>query len=164
MKSKLFILTFGILFIAVSVFAQGYGEHGKRKGYKSDGQRIQKMLDLSDEQADKIQDLRLNHQKEMLPLRTEVQKLQAELKLVQTADKFDESKAKKLVGDISSLRQQMQMKKINHQQMVRNILTPEQRKKFDMHLLSNKRDGKRQMRHLNKEDRRDDLRPGRNKF
>lgn len=93
-------------------------------------------MKLTDEQLAKIQDLRLSHQKEVLPLRTELQKQHANLKLELIADKFNESKVKSIQGEISKLMNDMASKMILHQRAVRDLLTPEQKKQFDQHILS----------------------------
>ncbi|HCA79389.1 MAG TPA: hypothetical protein DEP53_06600 [Bacteroidetes bacterium] len=91
---------------------------------------------LTAEQQAKMQDLRLAHQKEMLPLHTQLQKLQADLKLEITADKVNESKLKSMQGEISKLTSDLAGKRFAHMRTVRDILTPEQKKKFDERILS----------------------------
>ncbi len=91
---------------------------------------------LTPEQQTKMQDLRLAHQKEMLPLHTQLQKLQADLKLEITADKVNESKVKSMQGEISKLTGDLAGKRFAHMRAVRDILTPEQKKKFDERILS----------------------------
>lgn len=91
---------------------------------------------LTPEQQTKMQDLRLAHQKEMLPLHTQLQKLQADLKLEITADKANESKVKSIQGEISKLTSDLAGKRFAHMRAMRDILTPEQKKKFDERILS----------------------------
>jgi Spy/CpxP family protein refolding chaperone len=94
------------------------------------------VMKLTDEQKAKMQDLRLAHQREMIPLRSDLQKLHASMKLEITADKFNESKVKSLQGDISKVMNEIASKTILHQRAVRDLLTPEQRKQFDARILS----------------------------
>jgi Spy/CpxP family protein refolding chaperone len=91
---------------------------------------------LTDEQKTKIQDLRLSHQKEIIPLRADLQKLQASMKLELTADKFNESKVKSLQADISKVMNEIASKSIVHMRTVRDLLAPEQKKAFDQRILS----------------------------
>ena len=91
---------------------------------------------LMPEQQTKMQDLRLAHQKEMLPLHTQLQKLHADMKLEMTADKVNEGKVKSLQGDISKLTSDLASKKFVHMRAMRDILTPDQKKKFDERILS----------------------------
>jgi len=91
---------------------------------------------LTQEQQKKMQDLRLAHQKEMLPLHTQLQKLQSDLKLEITADKVNESKVKSMQGEISKLTSELAGKQFTHMRATRDILTAEQKKKFDERILS----------------------------
>jgi len=93
-------------------------------------------LKLTDEQRTKMQDLRLAHQKEMIPLRADLQKLRANMKLEITAEKFNESKVKSIQADISKIMNEIASKTILHLRAVRDLLTPEQKKKFDERVLS----------------------------
>ena len=93
-------------------------------------------LKLTDDQKTKIQDLRLAHQKEMIPLRADLQKLHSSMKLEITADKFNESKVKSIQADMSKVMNEIASKTILHQRAVRDLLTPEQKKKFDERILS----------------------------
>jgi Spy/CpxP family protein refolding chaperone len=60
-----------------------------------------------------------------------------------TADKFDEGKVKKIITQQSDVKKEIQIKRALHQREVRNLLTPEQQKKFDLHLLSKGERGKK---------------------
>lgn len=91
---------------------------------------------LTEEQQTKLQDLRLAHEKEVLPLRAELEKQRVNLKLELTADKFNESKAKSIEGEISKLTSEIASKMVQHLRAVRDLLTPEQKKVFDQHILS----------------------------
>ncbi len=91
---------------------------------------------LTAEQKTKMQDLRLAHQKEMLPLHSQLQKLQGDLKLEITADKVSESKVKSLQGEISKLTSDLGSKRFTHLRAVRDVLTAEQKKRFDERVLS----------------------------
>ena len=102
------------------------------------------MMKLTDEQKAKIQDLRLAHQKEMIPLRADLQKLKASMKLEITADKFNVGKVKSIQADISKVMNEIASKTILHGRAVRDLLTPEQKKQFDARILSGGRMGGRQ--------------------
>jgi Spy/CpxP family protein refolding chaperone len=105
--------------------------------------RVGKMLNLSDEQKSKIEDLRLNFEKEKLPLQSKIRELKTNLKLELTKDNYDEKKVDQTLDQIEALRKEMYKKRISHMRGVRNLLTDEQKKKFDMHVLSDQkfRDG-----------------------
>lgn len=105
---------------------QGRGGQGAMMGFPK----------LTDEQRTKMQDLRLAHQKELIPLRSDLQKLQASMKMEIIADKFSESKVKSIQGDISKVMNEIASKTILHQRAIRDLLTPEQKKLFDARILS----------------------------
>lgn len=137
---NLFLSILTVLGLSLALIAQpGMGSgpgRGERGGGPGPG--LDRMLDLSEEQEAKIQDLRLQHQKEMLPLRSQLESLGNDLKLAMTADKFDKAKAEKIINEMEKIRTRLHLARVLHQQAVRELLTPEQRKKFDMHLLSGK--------------------------
>jgi Spy/CpxP family protein refolding chaperone len=95
-----------------------------------------RMLDLTEEQQAKIQTLRLQLEKDLLPFRSKLPALGADLRAATTAEKFDESKVRAIVEQMQKLHTEMQMKEILHGQAVRSLLTPAQREKFDLHILA----------------------------
>lgn len=152
-----------LLMAAGNAFARPGGGFGGKKGMK-----MLKSLNLDHQQEMAVQDLRLKLQKEMLPLKTDLTKLENDLKLEMTADSFDKNKTEKLVKEISDVRIKMGMARIMHQQDIRSLLNDSQRKKFDMHILSKKRfgkrghggDGFRGKRHRMKKHQQDDVQEG----
>jgi Spy/CpxP family protein refolding chaperone len=104
--------------------------------------QMARMLVLTEEQQSQILDMKLKLKREMAPLQSDIDKLRSELKLEMTAVKFNEGKIKKLVKDISDKQQKLKLTRIEHHRAVRDMLTPNQQKKFDMHVLSEKGPGK----------------------
>jgi Spy/CpxP family protein refolding chaperone len=100
-------------------------------------------LKLTEEQQAKVQDLGLAHQKEMITARAELQKQRAAMTLEITAEKFNEGKVKSIQSEISKLTGEIAMKTVMHQRAIRDLLTPEQRKQFDHHILSGGMMGRR---------------------
>jgi Spy/CpxP family protein refolding chaperone len=147
MKRTLVVMLMLTLFLGALAFAQQepqkaaapqagkMGQMGMMHGKGGPGGKMG-LPKLTDEQKTKIQDLRLAHQKEMMPLRADLQKLHASMKLEMTADKFNESKVKSIQADISKVMNEIASKTIVHQRAVRDLLTPEQKKKFDERILS----------------------------
>jgi Spy/CpxP family protein refolding chaperone len=147
MKRTLVVMLMLTLFLGALAFAQQepqkaaapqagkMGQMGMMHGKGGLGGKMG-LPKLTDEQKTKIQDLRLAHQKEMMPLRADLQKLHASMKLEMTADKFNESKVKSIQADISKVMNEIASKTIVHQRAVRDLLTPEQKKKFDERILS----------------------------
>ncbi len=92
-------------------------------------------LDLTDEQQAKIQDLELKLEKEILPLRSQIPTIEANLKQELIADPFNQAKVKNLIEQKTKIVAEIELKQYLHQRAVRDLLTPEQQKKFDLHQL-----------------------------
>lgn len=113
-----------------------------RQGPPPGGMKWDRVLDLTEEQQGQIQDMRLNFRKEMIPLEARMDDLRAKLKLNIIDDNFDQKKMNEIISEQNKLRSEMQMKRIMHLRAVRELLTPDQRKKFDLHILSQRGFGK----------------------
>ncbi|NIR48438.1 MAG: periplasmic heavy metal sensor [candidate division Zixibacteria bacterium] len=136
MKRLMIILSLLSLFVLTTgIFAQkGMMQRG--------GYRMVQMLDLTDAQQSKFQDLRLDLEKEIAPLRSKMHNLHSELRMQMAAEKFDQGKVDNILEDMEDLRTQIHSKRIQHHRAIRDMLTPEQQKKFDLHVLSGKRFGR----------------------
>lgn len=115
-----------------SLFAQRPGRMAK------DGKPgvVMAKLDLTDEQQTQIDKLHLEHQKTMTPLRDEVRSLVSEYKLMIIDEKISESALTKQAVKIADKKAAMQVLRAKHQRQVRNLLTDEQKVKFDQHILA----------------------------
>lgn len=94
--------------------------------------RMESILDLSDEQEQQIEKLHLNFQKETLPARNKIREKNAQLNTLIT-EGANESKIDQLIDEIGNLRTEMQKSRINTHLKVRDLLTDEQKIKFDNH-------------------------------
>ncbi len=93
-------------------------------------------LDLDDKQQTKLDKIRLSHQREMVKIDTEMSSLHGTVKLLITGDNLDKNEVGKVVDRMSALQKDLMNARINHMREVRDILTPEQRVKFDSKILS----------------------------
>lgn len=130
MKKKVLFLSLAILLILAGILMAG-----QRRGC-DDPRHMMRMLELTDTQESQILDLKLDLEKQVLPLKTSLRELRSQMKLEMTADNFNQNKASKLIDQMSELQKEIQMKRVLHQRAVRDILTDEQKKKFDLHLMS----------------------------
>ncbi len=96
------------------------------------------MLNLTPEQQEQIAALRLELQKKNLPLRSKLNDYRAEIKLLVVSDNYSRSKVESLISKINDVRKQLMLNRIEFQRKVRNLLTPEQRTRFDARILSGK--------------------------
>ena len=130
------IITSLILSLLVAVFTVGFSQP-QRPNYPLDGgEKYLRGLGLNPEQQNKIAQYRLELQKQNLPLRAKLNDYYAQLKLLVISDQFNEERAKSILQQIGGIRQQLALNRLLFQREVRKLLTPEQRVKFDMRLLS----------------------------
>jgi len=85
---------------------------------------------LTEEQRVKIQELRLKHMKEILPLETDLQIKRLELENLWTADKLDAKAIIAKVKEINELQNKLELTRVNHRLEIAQILTPEQRRQM----------------------------------
>ncbi|NPV14767.1 Spy/CpxP family protein refolding chaperone [candidate division WOR-3 bacterium] len=88
------------------------------------------MPELTDAQREQIQNLRIKHLKEVMPMETELKIKDLELAMLWQAEKFDAKQIIAKVKEINELRNKLELARVNHQIEIYNLLTPEQRKAF----------------------------------
>lgn len=86
------------------------------------------MPELSEEQLQKMDNLRIAHLKEVLPLETDLEIKQMELGALWRAEKLDAAKVVAKVKEINELRNRLELARVNHVIARYNVLTPEQRR------------------------------------
>lgn len=101
-------------------------------GPRGDRGMMMEQLDLTDEQQAQVQELRLEHQKEMITLNDGMHSLRNQMKLLLTEDKPSSSEIETLTGKIGTASRNIALAKANHRLDVRKLLTDEQKVKFDM--------------------------------
>jgi Spy/CpxP family protein refolding chaperone len=101
------------------------------KGERKPGMRLKKMLNLSEDQLEKMKVLRLKNQKKSLPVKNKIGEKKARLKTLTTADKADMRAINRAIDDIAELMAKQMKSKAAHHQAIRSLLTDEQRIKFD---------------------------------
>jgi len=118
---------------------QGYGggQGGSMVGYGVPG------LNLTEEQSAKVRALREAHQKEVVPLRSQLFAKRAELRALWAQTSPDKGAILAKQKETSKLRDQMREKKTIHRLEMRAILTPEQQASLNF-MGSGKRMGPRE--------------------
>jgi Spy/CpxP family protein refolding chaperone len=84
--------------------------------------------DMTPEQQEKIDALRVAQVKTMAPMRADLQVKEIELAGLWRADEPDAKKIIAKVKEIGDVKEKIEIARINHQFEVRKLLTPEQRK------------------------------------
>ncbi|RMG34223.1 MAG: periplasmic heavy metal sensor [Methanobacteriota archaeon] len=141
-----------MMIIVLLVFSiGGFAQRGRMHAGPGDmkpGMRMATLLDLSEEQQEKIANLKLEQEKEILPLRNQIRTLRDEIRLLKTADKVDLDKINKKIDQITGLQNKVMKIRQKYFAKIREILTPEQRTKMNLMIMKpkGKRHGKKMHR------------------
>jgi Spy/CpxP family protein refolding chaperone len=132
MKNLIVSIITGI-FIAstISIFAQGYGYGNRfddRDGLREHNRdRIHEKLNLTDEQESQIEELQINHQKQMIDFRADIEKKELELRELKSKGNYSREEFIALTKEISELRSSMHLARANHQMDVYDLLDSSQK-------------------------------------
>jgi Spy/CpxP family protein refolding chaperone len=113
------VFTFGL------VNAQPRREEGRLKN-----KNIWERLNLSDEQKEKVQNLRLKHQKEMIDLKAELERAEFTLGELKAKKNFSRTDYLTAVEKINEAENKISLSRANHRMDVFELLTDEQKKEF----------------------------------
>lgn len=133
---KLAVLT-GIILVTQNLAAQkgkGYGKGQGNDNWQGKGYCLS-IPDLSDEQKDKISQLRIVHLKEVKNLKNELNEKMAKHQTLITADEANLDLINKNIDEITQIKNKLMKAKAAHQQAIRALLTEEQKVYFDLHLM-----------------------------
>ncbi|MBI9069774.1 MAG: Spy/CpxP family protein refolding chaperone [Salinivirgaceae bacterium] len=142
---KLTSLLVSALFISTATLnaqnfynCDGQGNGRQKTGYQQNsmnrGEYMANLLELSDEQKEKIESLRLNHQKQILPLKNELGEKQAKMRTLNTAENTDTKAINALIDEMGVIKTKMAKIRAAHKQDVRSTLTSDQRVIYDSHI------------------------------
>ncbi len=135
------------LFLATAIFAQPMPQ---QKAPNPPAGRMFNALNLTDQQRSQMEDLHLSLEKTLIPMRADLQKLNADYKLMIIDPKVSETDLKKQLQKMAGLRINMALERAKNQRKIRSLLNTEQKKKFDAMILSGpkaKRMGRKMMMH-----------------
>ena len=114
--------------IMILVFSQAYSQQfGMRRG----GWDFNERLDLTEEQEEQIEKIWIETQKETTPLRSRLNTLSAELDELLIADTPNQGAIDKKIEEMTEWRAQLHKSRIHTRLKIRELLTDEQRIKFD---------------------------------
>ncbi len=86
------------------------------------------MPDMTPEQMEKCDAMRVAHMKTVLPIQTDIQVAEIELDALWRAEKLDAKKIVAKVSEIGGLRQKLELAMVNHRIDMYNLMTPDQQK------------------------------------
>ncbi len=122
---KLSILTVAILFFSASLsFAQPWGG-GRGPGFGRP--YIDPSLNLTQEQADKLQKMQESYLKEITPLQNRLFTRRAEMRLLWEDANPDREKLLEKQKEVNDIQRQIEEKATMHRLELQAVLTPEQR-------------------------------------
>ena len=128
MKNRTMFATVLALFLVVSLSFAQMPEKPPMPPAKPHG--IMGIPDLTADQIQQIQKLKLQHQKEMLPLKTELKAKRLELKSL-ILENADQKKIDAKIDDIGKAMTKLMKKKVAHRMAIRKLLTEDQKVYFD---------------------------------
>lgn len=134
-KLFLIIMIFGLVFSSVNAQKPRMrGEFGQRKA------DLIKLLKLTDEQAKKVKDLKLELEKNNIDLRSEIQKNRIDLKKLMSSKELDSKKILELTNKNSELQAKIKENHVKNLIEINKLLTEEQKEIFANHRMQMKAD------------------------
>jgi len=119
-----------LMFAGTNLYAQG-GRNFQDQG-KGFGQNQHCTLpDLTEDQQNKMDALRVNHLKEMKTYRNQMNELRARKQTLQTSDNVDLKEINAVIDKMTTVHNQMMKQSAKHRQELRSLLTDEQKVYFD---------------------------------
>ena len=104
--------------------------HNKMQGMHHDGyQMMCEELDLTDEQKEQMEDLRINNKKEMITVKASLELLEIDKRSAMRDKDFKQAKA--VTNKIFEKKQDVAISRIEQHEQRWNILTPEQKEKAE---------------------------------
>jgi hypothetical protein len=100
-------------------------EHRQGKDFRME---MKERLNLTDEQENKIESLRLSHEEAMIKLRADLELKELEMKKIRSGDKLSRSEMLRITKEISAIKDEMALARVNHQMDVYDNLDANQRK------------------------------------
>lgn len=129
MNTKKIFSMFLIAFMFLGITVANAQPMSKCRGGGGDG--MLNIPDLTDQQKEKIEEMRTPHMKTMLQLRNQMNEKRAHLKTLSSADKADMNAINKTIDEMGEITTKIMKERAGFHQEIRNILTEEQRVFFD---------------------------------
>ena len=118
------------MFIGSNLYAQRGKGISAQGGDQKLNQHCRMIPDLTEDQENKIEALRVEHLKEMNAFRNQVNELRAKKQTVMTSDNPDMKEINSIIDQMSEVHNKMMKASAKHQQSVRGLLTEEQKRKL----------------------------------
>ncbi len=130
MKKSSLLIVFGMALFLVTVQSGNAQMRGSKSGtIQSSG--MSQSLDLSADQLDKINRLRLEYFRDTSSLRIKIMEKREQLSLLVYSEDYNEDKIGKTVDELAKLEAELTKKELKLSHDIRSLLAPEQRAKWD---------------------------------
>ena len=132
MKANSIILTLllSALFITGTIYAQEYSGKSRERHKMEFKEQMKDRLNLTDEQQDKIEALKLSNQKEMIDLKANLEKKEVELAELKNTLNFSRDAYMNKINEIIAAKNKIEIARANHQMDVYQLLTDQQKKEW----------------------------------
>jgi Spy/CpxP family protein refolding chaperone len=104
-------------------------------------QKMVENLGLSGDQVKKLTDMEYGCREKQLQIQSRIEMLQLQMDKAFSSDKVEDGEVLKLAKEISGLRGEQYVQKIESKLAVRKILTPDQMKKLDLYRMNHHQKG-----------------------
>ena len=133
MKTKLIILTviLSTFLISGNIYAQEFPGKNREKRMMEFKDQMKDRLNLTEDQMDKIEALKLTHRKEMIDLRANLEKKEIELAELKNTLNFSRDAYMNKINDIIASKNKIEIARANHQMDVYQLLTDQQKKEWN---------------------------------
>ncbi|MFC2151361.1 Spy/CpxP family protein refolding chaperone [Bacteroidota bacterium] len=120
-----------LMIVGTNLYAQHGRYHSERNRDFNRNQKCERIPNLTEDQENKIEALRLDHLKEVNTFKNQMNELGAKKQTLMTSDNSDLKEINAVIDKMTNLQNSMMKLKAKHHQDVRNLLTDEQKVYFD---------------------------------
>jgi Spy/CpxP family protein refolding chaperone len=133
MKANLIILTvlLSAFIISGNIYAQEFPGMNREKRMMEFKDQMKDRLNLTDEQMDKIEALKLSHRKEMIGLNADLEKKEVELQELKNTLNYSRDSYLNKVNEIIAAKDKIEIARANHQMDVYQLLNDQQKKEWN---------------------------------
>jgi Spy/CpxP family protein refolding chaperone len=128
MRTKVFIT---IVILSVLVISHFLSAQEMRQERDRDQLKIHQKLNLTDEQQEKVDALKFDHQKEMIDLKANLEKKEIEMAELKNKSNYTREDFLNKINEIISARNEIALSLANHQMDVYQLLDDNQKKEWN---------------------------------
>ncbi len=125
------VIVLAILSIGVALFANAQEAQEERLSRAEEMQRMHKeaienLPDITQEQINELQAMEKRNKSEMDPMREKMREVRKQMRALRDAESEDMEQMKNMIRESNALRTEMELKRLDQRQAVKEILTKEQ--------------------------------------